>query len=153
MANAHTKDQRKWIIERLAYGYTAEVICRKFMIRFADTKCAPDDVYRCDPSIVLLSPEEFEAFTAAVRFADENPEMIAPALDPVRRQISLVLMAEHERDRGAFDAAAKYYEQVAKEQAGAYAPKGAKPSSTDSKDKSGDDGTITWKVVRPEDAA
>jgi hypothetical protein len=112
MAHAHTTEQRKFIIERLAYGYTVELICQNFKRRFSDTDCKPDDVYSCDQAIVKLGIDEFMIHVAAVQFACENPEAVAPALNPTRRQLNTILSAEDARERKAYELMAKLYRQV-----------------------------------------
>jgi hypothetical protein len=123
MAHSHTKDQRKFILTLLAYGYPPEIICAKFRVKWRDTACVADDVHTCDPLIVALNFDEHTIYKAAHKFAEENPELIAPRLNPIKRQIALEIMGTDCYERRAYDQAAKYFEQLAKEQAGAYAPK------------------------------
>jgi hypothetical protein len=120
---ALTRDQYAFIVSQRATFITPDAIVAAFPRRFNGEKITLDDVAGCERDKL---PPDWIAYADAelAKFLD------APTAKLEVRVAELNRMYVKERDRGA--PCAQYLEQIAKEMAGAYAPKGAvstKPGS------------------------
>lgn len=117
MATAFTREQFVYIVSERATYVSPETIVLNFPRRWKDTACTLDDVARADRDKL---PAEWQAFFDSEREAFLN----APTADKRHRVAELHRMFISARDRNAVAIAAELLEQIAKEQADAYAPKG-----------------------------
>ena len=113
----HTREQFAWIVAQRATYVQPETICAEFVRRWKDTACNLEDVARAAREVL---PEDWQ------KFFDEQRQAFldAPTADKRVRIAELNRMFVVARDRLAYGQAAEFLEQIAKEEAGAYAPKG-----------------------------
>jgi hypothetical protein len=113
----HTREQFAWIVTQRATYVSPEAIVVEFAKRWKDTACELADVARADRDAL---PEDWQKFFDEQREAFLN----SPTADKRVRIAELNRMFVVARDRNAIQTAAELLEQIAKEEAGAYAPKG-----------------------------
>jgi hypothetical protein len=118
MATAFTREQFAYIVSERATYVSPEAIVLNFPRRWKDTACTLEDIGRAERDKL---PAEWQAFFDSEREAFLN----APTADKRHRVAELHRMFISARDRNALAIAAELLEQIAKEQADAYAPKGA----------------------------
>jgi hypothetical protein len=115
---ALTREQFAWIVTQRATFITPEAVVINFARQFKaqGATITPADVAKAERDAL---PAEWQSFfdTELAKFLD------APTAKLEVRVAELNRLYVRERDRGA--ACAQYLEQIAKEMAGAYAPKGA----------------------------
>lgn len=122
MATAFTREQFAWLVAQRATFVSAEAVAQEFASKWKDTTCTLDDVARADRENL---PDDWKPFFDAER---EN-FLNAPTANREHRVAELHRMFVKARDRNALDLAAELLEQIAKEQADAYGPKGGKPGA------------------------
>lgn len=116
---AHTREQRDFIVRRLAAFYTQEDIVAEFAILWDDTKCDALDVRECDPRFSVIDPDLFQLYTdERARFL-ENMDAAAPTRDSRVRVVMLHREAERARARGAVTTLQSLLAQIAVETGGA----------------------------------
>jgi hypothetical protein len=113
----HTREQFAWIVSQRATYVSPDAIVAEFVRRWKDTACSLEDVARSEREVL---PEDWQKFFDEQREAFLN----SPTADKRVRIAELNRMFVVARDRGAVQTAAELLEQIAKEEAGAYAPKG-----------------------------
>lgn len=131
MPTSFTREQFAWIVSQRATYVTPDAIVSEFTRRWKDTACTLEDVALTERAKL---PEAWRTFFDAEREAFMN----APTADKRVRIAELNRMFVTARDRNALGTAAELLEQIAKEQADAYAPKGAAgkvPAAADGTDE------------------
>lgn len=113
--SAHTKEQRGFIIRRLAAHYTPAEIVAMFAVHWRDTRCEVADIAACDPRVTLLPPDEDAAFRAERKRIEENYEDVAPTARRAVRVIGLHRMYEKARENNQVSTAAALLAQIALE--------------------------------------
>ncbi len=141
---ALTREQFRFIVEQRAIAITPDTVVINFGRQFKPATCTLDQVNMAAERDVL--PVEWQKVwdDALRRF------MNAPTSSREYRVALLHEKAMSERSRGAkFE---HLIEQIAKEMADAYAPKGAPGKGAAAGGQPGDklaDSSITWKIVDP----
>lgn len=70
----HTKEQREFIVRRLAAFETPRAITVAFAIQFPDTRCGEQDVFATDPRVALVDPDLHALFkTECLAYLEQNP--------------------------------------------------------------------------------
>lgn len=136
---AHSKEQRRFIIKRLAYHCPVPIIVADFTRKWSDTACNDTDVANCDPSKSVISPDEWIEFQRERLSANESEPALA-----VQNARLHALQWSHDYlvNSGRIIEAAKIVAQIADELDGTDKyPDGSDPKA---------DTSITWKIVDPE---
>lgn len=118
MGNAHTAEQRAFIVRALAQFYPPPRIAADFAGRWRDTACTIEDVNAHDPRFGVILPPELDALFKVERERILVNPYAAPTADQRVRLIELHRMFEEARDRSATSLAAELLEQIATETGG-----------------------------------
>ena len=110
---SHTKEQRRFIICRLAAHYTPSEIVALFAVHWRDTRCDIADVASCDPRLMSLPPDDEALFKTERKRIEENYEEFAPTARRPVRLIGLHRMYEKARDNNQVSTAAALLAQIA----------------------------------------
>jgi hypothetical protein len=127
----HTKEQREFIVRRLAQFETPRDICLAFVASFPDVKCAEQDVIASDPRISVVP---FDLFTL---FRSETAAYLAqdPLFADQRARIhAMSKQAEFAIARGAPAESRTIFRQIAEELGVVAGKGGAKAALAPGKD-------------------
>lgn len=94
MAAVHTKDQREFIVRRLAAFDTPRDIAAAFAIRFKDTACAESDVLATDPRIVIVDPDLHTLF-----YTERARVLADPTQAPFTEQRARLIVLSKDAER------------------------------------------------------
>lgn len=133
MATSFTREQFAWIVSQRARFIPAEKIVGKFGVRWKDTACTLVDVAGVDDVLSGTSTDPNAAHWKAFFEAEREAFRDAPLADKANRIGKLNDFAMDAEARNSPDVAARFIEQIAKEVADAYTPKGSavgKPGAT-----------------------
>jgi hypothetical protein len=118
----HTKEQREFIVRRLAAFETPRDIAVAFAARFKDTACGEDDVLAVDPRIAIVDPDLHTLFRIEREKILDDPNA-APMAEQRARLIVLSRQAERYENNNQPAEARAVLRQIA-EETGAVAGKG-----------------------------
>jgi hypothetical protein len=140
--NAHTKEQKEFIVRRLAAFETPKDIATAFVARFPDTACNEDDVRATDPRLAVVAPELFVLFTTEREAALLDPSL-APFAEQRARLIVLSRQAERYENNNQPAEARAVFRQIAEELGVVAGGKGGKAPG-----KSDADATPEFKAIK-----
>jgi hypothetical protein len=125
---AHTSTQRQFIVRKLAEFFTPNEIIGQFRANWPDTDCDESDVDRCNPRVVVTSPDEFDLFNKTRADRKAENERLWPGMPETLQEVLLGLKRDYQtqRNRNAFDMANKTAAEIAKIEGGFYAGKATK---------------------------
>jgi hypothetical protein len=119
---AHTAEQKRFIVLRLAAFETPRDIAIAFATRFKDTACNENDVLASDPRIAVVEPDLYKLFYDERKRIVEDPNA-APFAEQRARLIVLSRQAERYENNNQFAEARAVFRQIA-EELGLIGPKG-----------------------------
>jgi hypothetical protein len=112
--NAHTTEQKQFIVRRLAVFETPKDIATAFAARFRDTACHEDDVRATDPRLAVVSPDLYSLFKNE-RERVLLDETLAPFAEQRARLIVLSRQAERYENNNQPAEARAVFRQIAEE--------------------------------------
>lgn len=112
--NAHTTEQREFIVRRLAAFETPKDIAVAFAARFRDTACNEDDVRATDPRLAVVSPDLYSLFASERERVLLDPTA-APFTEQRARLIVLSRQAERYENNNQPAEARAVFRQIAEE--------------------------------------
>lgn len=147
----HTKEQREFIVRKLAAFWTPSETIAHFRTRWQDTACDEIDVTALDPDNgAIIGPDEHTTFVNVRNATRAEMERLWPNVSESMRVMLLGMTRDHavQRNRNAFELANKTAETFAKIESGFFSGKaGASPAPGG--EASAAPTTITWKIVDP----
>lgn len=83
---SHTKEQKEYIVRRLAAFETPTDVAMEFVANFRDTACTQEDVLATDPRIAIVDPDLHALFYSERERVLGDPRL-APYVDQRARMI------------------------------------------------------------------
>jgi len=115
---AHTREQRDFIVRRLAAFYTPDDIIAQFTERWSN-RCTVNDIRACDLRYSLIDPDLEALYHAERALFLENMDLAAPTRDPRVRIVMLHRAAEKARENNQVQLLQSILAQIALETGGA----------------------------------
>jgi hypothetical protein len=112
--NAHTQEQKEFIVRRLAAFETPKDIAIAFAARFRDTACHEDDVRATDPRLAVIAPDLYSLFQGERERILLDPTA-APFAEQRARLIVLSRQAERYENNNQPAEARAVFRQIAEE--------------------------------------
>lgn len=91
---SHTKEQREFIVRRLAAFESPRDVAIAFAIRFKDTACGENDVRATDPRLVPVDPELYALF-----LSERDRVLLDPSLAPFAEQRARLIVLSRQAER------------------------------------------------------
>jgi hypothetical protein len=108
---AHTKEQREFIVRRLAGFESPPDIAESFVARWRTTACDLPDILALDPARNLIDPD-LQALWQAERARVIADPSLSPTADKRVRLLELHRMFEKARNRNLLDQASNLLAQI-----------------------------------------